>query len=213
MKEKLLKQLKPLLADKGLSKDELESLAEIAAKNLTDESTEEDVNNVIDSVKPYVDLMQRVGNRYATTTEKKFKGWVKPEPKEVENATANTEPKKEVESNQKPFSAEEIAKLIEQQVSERMKPFEQAAEAKRLRSLLDSNEKVKSIPEAFRRNYTLDKEEDLDDLANRIETDYTALKQELVKSGEFVTPPERSDAGGDNDDLINQLQAMTKETK
>ena len=60
MKGKVLTILKPLLASKGFSKEELESLAEIAAKNLTEASTEEEINNAASGIIPYADVMQKV---------------------------------------------------------------------------------------------------------------------------------------------------------
>lgn len=208
MNEKILKMLKPLVADKGLNKDELESLANIAGKNLTDASTDEEISDVVNGITPFVELMQKVGNRYATAIEDKYKGWVNPNGAKQAQSKSEVTVKKNVQETTPAITADDIQKLIEAKVAERMKPFELQAEAKRLKSLLDGNERIKNIPLSFRQNYRLEKEEDLDSVANKIESDYAALKQEQLRSGEFVTPPTGSQPADDNDALIDKLQKM-----
>lgn len=208
MNEKILKMLKPLVADKGLNKDELESLANIAGKNLTDASTDEEISDVVNGITPFVELMQKVGNRYATAIEDKYKGWVNPNGAKQAQSKSEVTAKKNVQETTPAITADDIQKLIEAKVAERMKPFELQAEAKRLKSLLDGNERIKNIPLSFRQNYRLEKEEDLDSVANKIESDYAALKQEQLRSGEFVTPPTGSQPADDNDALIDKLQKM-----
>lgn len=206
MKEKVLALLKPLLAARGFKSKELEGLAEIAAKNLTDASTDEEINNVVNGIVPFADLMQKVGNRYATEVEKKYEGWVKPGGKEITegNPSGGGKPSG---VNKPTLTAEELAALIETKVSERLRPYEEREEKQRLQNLLFANEKVKSLPESFRSKYTLDKEENLDSLATKMETDFAELKQELLKSGTFATPP-TSGGAGESDDLINALKRM-----
>lgn len=208
MNEKILKMLKPLVADKGLNKDELESLANIAGKNLTDASTDEEISDVVNGITPFVELMQKVGNRYATAIEDKYKGWVNPNGAKQAQSKSEVTAKKNEQETAPAFTADDIQKLIEAKVAERMKPFELQAEAKRLKSLLDGNERIKNIPLSFRQNYHLEKEEDLESVANKIESDYAALKQEQLRSGEFVAPPTSSQLADDNDALIDKLQKM-----
>lgn len=204
MKQKVLTLLKPLLASKGFSKEELEGLATIAAANLSEASTDEDVNNAVSGVVPYADMMQRVSNRMVSTVEAKYKGWVDP--------TKVVEPKPTEVVAQKPsYSMEEIQKLIADRVSEieaDIRSIREKEEKQRLQTILYAHEKVKSVPEAFRRNYTLDNEDNLEVVASQMENDYTALRQELLKSGEFATPPQQGGVVGDTDDLIQKLQNM-----
>lgn len=205
MKEKVLNLLKPLLAAKGFNKEELEGLADIASKNLTDASTEEEINNVVSGIVPYADMMQRVGNRYASTVEKKYEGWVKPQ------ETTDTTGQKPVE--QTGMTPEDIQKLVDEKVQAVLKPYQERDERQRLQNLLYSNDKVKSIPEIFRSKYSLEKEEDLDTVVAQIETDYAALKQSLVTSGEFAAPPASGNGTGDSDDLISALTQMGSKAK
>lgn len=206
MKQKVLSLLKPLLASKGFSKEELEGLAGIAALNLNESSTDEDVNNAVSGVVPYAEMMQRVANRMVSTVENKYKGWVDPSKVDATKPT-------EIES--KPtFSMDDIQKLIAERVSEGieagLRPIREKEEKQRLQSILYAHEKVKSVPEAFRSKYTLDNEDNLETVATQMETDYTALRQELIKSGEFATPPQQGEVVGESDDLIQKLQNMGK---
>lgn len=204
MKQKVLDVLKPLVASKGFKRAELEGLADIIAKNLTEESTEDEINNAVSGILPYAELMQKIGNRYAADVEKKYEGWVKPE----ENKPA-TPPEPPVREEQpKGLTTEEIQKLIADGIANGLKPYQEREEKNRLQNLLFANEKVKSMPESFRSHYTLDKEENLDSLAAKMEADYANLKQELLKNGEFATPPTSGGGLGSSDDLIAALQAM-----
>lgn len=211
MKEKILNLLKPLLSPKGFSKEELEGLADIASKNLTDTSTEEDINNVVDGILPYAEMMQKVGNRYATQVEKKYEGYVKPK---ADTTPAPPKPdEKPKPSEPKAMTAEDVQKMIQEGIAAGLKPYQEREEKQRLQNLLFSNDKVKSIPEVFRNKYSLEKEEDLETVAAQMETDYAALKQSLVTSGEFVAPPSSGNGTGDSDDLISVLHTMGSKAK
>lgn len=204
MKEKVLAILKPLVASKGFKKTELEGLADIVAKNLTDASTDEEINNAVSGVLPYADLMQAVGNRYVSEIEKKYEGWIDPKKNPPVLSTPPTPPADEP----KALTLEEVQKMIQDGISAGLKPFREREESERLRSILYANEKVRAIPESFRSRYTLDKEENLETLASQMENDYATLKQELLKSGEFAAPPSSGGGAGSSDDLIAALQAM-----
>ena len=199
MKGKVLTILKPLLASKGFSKDELEGLAEIASKNLTEASTEEEINNAISGVVPYAELMQKVGNRMVSSVENKYRGWV--DPKSIDQ-------KPEPEPEPKGLTPEDIHKLIAEGIEAGLKPYKEREEKQRLQSLLYSHEKVKCVPEMFRNKYNIEKEEDLESVAAQMESDFTALKQSLITSGEFVAPPQSGNGAGEVDDLITKLQNM-----
>lgn len=200
MKGKVLTILKPLLASKGFSKEELESLAEIAAKNLTEASTEEEINNAASGIIPYADVMQKVGNRMVTSVENKYRGWIDPK---------SIEPKPEPKPQEpKGLTPEDIQKLISEGIEAGLRPYREREEKQRLQTLLYSHEKVKSVPDVFRNKYSIEKEEDLEVVATQMENDYTALKQSLINSGEFAAPPQSGNGAGDVDDLITALQNM-----
>ena len=207
MEKKLFNVLKPLVANKGLSKEEIEGLAKHYAKNLTETSTDEEINNVANGIIPIAEMMQKTGNRLATSVENKFKGYIDPSTlekyKEWLKAQDNPKP---TPDTPKSLTAEEIAKMIKDGIEAGLKPMQEQQEKARLSSLLAAHEKVKAIPQAFRDRYTLDKEENLDTIASQIESDYAELKQQLIRDGVFQEAPQPGD--GNIDDDIQALQEM-----
>lgn len=210
IKEKVLASCKTSYAKYGLKKDELSKLVDqiIASRGLTDESKDEDVTNAITAVEPYVGMMQASFNRAVSETETKYKGWVKPK----EEATV-IDPTPPVGALTADMVAKMIAdaktdqqKAINDAVAAALAPYHQREEKARLSALLQSNEKLKDIPEIFRSRYTLEKEEDLNDVVDKISTDYTTLKQEQVSNGTFVTAPITSTPQTEQDDFIKRMQ-------
>ena len=211
MKEKLLAVLKPLVASKGLSKEEVEGLADIAVKNLTETSTDEEIKNVADGLVSYADLIQKAGNRMVTAVEKKYEGWIDPK-KNPEPPKPN--PKQEPNPNDPPKSLtqEEIQALIQKGIEDGLKPMREKEEQARLSKILMSHEKVAKMPDFFKKNYKLEKEEDLEATVTQMEADYAAAKAEMIKSGEFAEPPQGGNGGGDTDDLIKLMEEAAKTT-
>ena len=79
-----------------------------------------------------------------------------------------------------------------------------------IRDRLQSNEKLKDVPEVFRTRYTLDKEENLDNVVEQITSDYTALKQSLVVNGTFVTAPTTSTPQTEQQDFIKRMEGFAE---
>lgn len=207
MKERLLTVLRPLVANKGLSKEEVEGLAAAFVGNLSETSTDDDVRNVANSANAIAELMQKSSSRQVSAVEQKYKDYV---PKPKDDPKPDPEPKKPEPTAG--LTAEQIQKMIADGIAAGLKPVNEAKEKERLQTLLFANEKVSKIPEFFRKGYSLDKEEDLDSVVLKMETDYAAAKQEMLKSGEFVappTPPQSQDV--ETDDLINRLHKMAEE--
>jgi hypothetical protein len=73
MKNKLILMLKTLFASKGFGQKTLEGIADILiAGNLTETSTQEEIDTAIAGVKPYVDIMQAENTRYANEVKSKL---------------------------------------------------------------------------------------------------------------------------------------------
>ena len=96
--------------------------------------------------------------------------------------------------------------MIQESIAASLRPMQEQQEKARLSSLLSAHEKVKSIPQAFRSRYTLDKEENLESIASQIESDYAELKQQLIRDGVFQKAPEKANENIDDD--IQALQDM-----
>lgn len=186
MKKKLIQVLKTLYASKGFKANELEELADVLSSSLKEDSTDEEISNVANGAEAYVNMLQKVGNRYASAIEEKYKGYVKP------NVTENKT--KPIEENS--LTKEAIAKLISEGIAEAIKPIQQQRESERLSRVLSNNEKLKGIPAKFVSRYKLEKEEDLDNVASQIAQDYAEERKAILESLGIAEPPT---SGGDAD--------------
>lgn len=216
IKEKVLASCKTSFAKYGLKKDELSKLVDqiISGRGLTDESTDEDVTKAITAVEPYVGMMQSAFNRAVTETETKYKGWVKP----TDPPVPPTPPTPPADA---PLTADAVAKMIAESNANQQKtisdavaaalaPYKEREEKARLSALLQSNEKLKDVPEIFRSRYTLDNEKNLDTVVEQITNDYTALKQSLVSNGTFVTAPTTSTPQTEQQDFIKRMEGFVE---
>lgn len=218
IKEKVLTSCKTSFAKYGLKKDELAKLVDqiVASRGLTDESTDENVTEAITAVEPYVGMMQAAFNRAVSETTKKYEGWVDPK------ATPTTPPAPPVPpTTETPLTAEAVAKMIAEVKNDQQKavneavaaalaPYKEREERTRLATLLQSNEKLKNVPEVFRSRYQLDKEENLDSVVEQINNDFTEMKQKLVADGIFVSAPTTSTPQSEQDDFIKRMEGFAQ---
>ena len=214
IKEKVLASCKTSFAKYGLKKDELAKLVDqiVAGRGLTDESTDENVTEAITAVEPYVGMMQAAFNRAVSETAKKYEGWVDPKATPTPPVPPATET---------PLTAEAVAKMIAEVKNDQQKavneavaaalaPYKEREERTRLAALLQSNEKLKNVPEVFRSRYQLDKEEDLDSVVEQINNDFTTMKQALVADGTFVSAPTTSTPQSEQDDFIKRMEGFAQ---
>ena len=215
IKEKVLASCKTSYAKYGLKKDELSKLVDniIANRGLTDESSDEDVDGAVTAFEPMVGLMQSMFNRAVSETDKKYEGWKKPEQK--------VEPPKPQVQPTDALTMEAVAKMIadanannqkaiSDAVAAAVAPFKEKEEKARLNSMLQDNEKLKDIPEVFRSRYALDKEESLDATVQKINDDWTNMKQSLVANGTFVEAPRASTPQTEQEDFIKMMQSYSE---
>lgn len=221
IKEKVLTSCKTSFAKYGLKKDELAKLVDqiVASRGLTDESTDENVTEAITAVEPYVGMMQAAFNRAVSETMKKYEGWVdtKATPTPPTNPPAPPVPL----TTETPLTAEAVAKMIAEVKNDQQKavneavaaalaPYKEREERTRLATLLQSNEKLKNVPEVFRSRYQLDKEENLDSVVEQINNDFTEMKQKLVADGIFVSAPTTSTPQSEQDDFIKRMEGFAQ---
>lgn len=221
IKEKVLASCKTSFAKYGLKKDELAKLVDqiVAGRGLTDESTDEDVTKAITAVEPYVGMMQAAFNRAVSETAKKYEGWV--DPKATPTPPTNTPAPPVPPATETPLTAEAVAKMIAEVKNDQQKavneavaaalaPYKEREERTRLAALLQSNEKLKNVPEVFRSRYQLDKEENLDSVVEQINNDFTTMKQALVADGTFVSAPTTSTPQSEQDDFIKRMEGFAQ---
>lgn len=221
IKEKVLTSCKTSFAKYGLKKDELAKLVDqiVASRGLTDESTDENVTEAITAVEPYVGMMQAAFNRAVSETTKKYEGWV--DPKATPTPPTNPPAPPVPPTTETPLTAEAVAKMIAEVKNDQQKavneavaaalaPYKEREERTRLATLLQSNEKLKNVPEVFRSRYQLDKEENLDSVVEQINNDFTAMKQALVADGTFVSAPTTSTPQSEQDDFIKRMEGFVQ---
>lgn len=222
IKEKVLASCKTSFAKYGLKKDELAKLVDqiVASRGLTDESTDENVTEAITAVEPYVGMMQSSFNRAVSETTKKYEGWVDPKANPTPQTTAPIPPTSPA-TTEAPLTAEAVAKMIAEIKNDQQKavneavaaalaPYKEREERTRLAALLQSNEKLKNVPEVFRSRYQLDKEENLDSVVEQINNDFTTMKQALVADGTFVSAPTTSTPQSEQDDFIKRMEGFAQ---
>jgi len=218
IKERVLASLKTSYAKYGFKKEELNSLTDIISANLTEESTDEQVSAALKAAEGYAQMMQTVYNRGISETNKKYEGYI---PKPADPPTPPTPP---VTPPAGALTMEQVQQMIAQANADRQKeidaavakataPFLQQQEKSRLSALLAGHEKLKNIPKSFSSKYSLDKEEDLETVASQIETDFTNFKQELVRSGQFVEAPAKTDPQSETDDFIKTMEGFAERNK
>lgn len=203
MKKKLFNLLKTSYADKGFNQTELEGIAELLANNLSEEATDEDISNAVSGAASYVNLLQKVGNRYASQIEDKYKGYVKPNP----SLPPTPEPPKPSNG----ITMEQVQEMLKNGIAEALKPYQEAEQQKHLSSVLMAQDKLKGIPEKFVSRYQLDKEENAATLASQIEQDYAEERKAILSSmGIADIPAYGNNGASSDDDFIRQMQEAQK---
>lgn len=199
MKKKLINLLKTSYSDKGFNATELEGIADllITSNNLKDEATDEELSNAVSGASSYVNLLQKVGNRYASQVESKYQGYVKPEP---------PKPSKPIEEPAT-LTKEQVAEMLRTGIEDALKPYKEAETQKRLDSVLRSQDKLKSIPEKFVSRYKLDKEENAETLATQIEQEYAEERKAILESMGIADIPNIGIEGtGSEDDFAAKMK-------
>lgn len=202
--ERVLAAAKTSFAKYGFKREELAKISNLIAANLKEESTDEEISTALKNNEGYAEMMQSVYNRGVTETNKKYEGYVKPEP-----PTPPTPPVPPTDPPVPPsgLTAEQVQKMISDGIAAGLKPYKEKEERERLNNLLQTSDKLKDVPEVFRKQYHLEKEEDLDNVLTKITNDYTALKQTMVSSGQFVEAPTPSVLKSEDDDFRKMMEA------
>ena len=210
IKEKVLASAKTSFAKYGLKKDELSKLVDliVASRGLTDESKDEDVTSAISAVEPYVGMMQSSFNRAVSETTKKFDGWIDPnDPNHKPTPPVPPPPPvpptgltQEQVQQMIAEATKSTQKAVSEAVAAAIAPYKEKEERARLDDLFGKSEKLKDVPQQFRSRYQLDKEENLETLAQQCADDWTALKQSLVANGNFVEAPKATSPEDEQND-------------
>ena len=204
--ERVLAAAKTSFAKYGFKREELAKISNLIAANLKEESTDEEISTALKNNEGYAEMMQSVYNRGVTETNKKYEGYVRPEPPTPPTPPVPPTPT-DPPAPPSGLTAEQVQKMISDGIAAGLKPYKEKEERERLDNLLQSSDKLKDVPEVFRKRYRLEKEEDLENVLTKITNDYTALKQTMVSSGQFVAAPTPSALESEDDDFRKMMEA------
>lgn len=189
MKEKILQALKTKYT--GVQSLILDRVADELAKTVTDETTiETAVGGVGGLITTFSSLLQSEGDKRATSAvATAISGYEKQH---------NLKEGKPIEAPKQPEPGD-ISAIVAQAVKAAIEPMQHKLnqyETKGATDVLVGKLKAKmadkKIPETFLKGRTIETEEMLDTVMAEIETDYTAVKQNLVNEGVVVELPKQS---------------------
>lgn len=180
MKEKLFAALKMKYSNLGFSDKALDGVADYFAQTIIEETgIEPAVNGAELLLKAFQgDIDKRVGDAILKVKSEQRKA--EPQPPKKEQEPQDEQPPKWAQG-----------------ILQRLDAFERKEAEQKLATALKSKIADK-VPESFYRgrNLSIQSEADIDKLATEIETEYTALKQDMINQGVFVEVPKRPQAAG-----------------
>ena len=178
MKEKLFEALKTKYTQFGFSARTLEQVADYLGQTVTEEAN---IEPAVTGAEPLLKAFQGDIDKRVTEAVTKVK---------AEQRKADPEPPKD---KPKDDDVPAWAKTM----MERLESFERKESQAKLSAQLKSKI-ADRVPESFLkgRAITITSEADIDKLATDIESEFTALKQEMVNQGVFVETPKRPQTPG-----------------
>jgi hypothetical protein len=189
MREKILAELRKKYA--GLPAHLLGLVADKLATKVTEDSQVEgavgELENLPISLTDYAKVLQQEGDRRVTEAQKEF-----------DKKNPKSDPPK---NDPVPDDAPAWAKALINQVSEQSKTIQQLQQEKVQGSLQQRLAAIlaeKKIPAQLANGRTIEKPEDLDTVVAAIESDYTALKQDMNNQGllNMSGTPQSGSGGG-----------------
>ena len=179
MKEKLLKILKTKASQFGFSKTELESIADEMSNNpeLTDETSDEDLNKIVDGVLPYLKAGQQMATRLQKSVTTKTE-----EPKDDNKGNSNKEVTKKSDDESTPQWAKDLIennrKLLERVASLESEKTSDTRKKQLEKKLADTGSYGKSILKAFEKMSFKD-DDDFTEYLNDVDEQVKEFKQSV----------------------------------
>lgn len=195
MKEKLLKILKTKASQFGFSKTELESIADDMSNNpkLTDEMSDEVLNEIIDYVLPSMKAGQQMATRLQKTTTKTE------EPKDDKKGNSDEVTKKSDDESTPQWAKDLIddnRKLLERVASLESEKTSDTRKRQLEKKLADTGSYGKSILKAFEKMSFKD-DDDFTDYLNDVDEQVKEFKQS-VGDDALKTMGTKPNGGGKN---------------
>lgn len=179
MKEKFLKILKTKASQFGFSKQELESIADNLSNNpeLNDETSDEELNKVVDGVLPYLKISQQMASRLQQATKGKAE-----EPKVGEKGNSKEGEVTKSDDESTPQWAKDLIennrKLLERVASLESEKTSDSRKRQLEKKLADTGSYGKSILKAFEKMSFKD-DDDFTDYLNDVDEQVKEFKQSV----------------------------------
>lgn len=196
MNKKLLTLLQTKCKDFGLSKNAIEDLAKSGSEGITDETSEEDIEKIADSLVPYARLMQ------AEVTRKAQKSNPNPKPnKPAKTADEADENDGEGDGKGKTGDDDEPAwfKAYKAEQERKMKALEtenaniRAEKAKAERSAaIAAKAKELGIPEVMMKHFSIADDADIDAILSEYKQDLVTSKLMPASSASITSSSEQA---------------------
>lgn len=217
MKEKILAELKKKFS--GLSNEFLAFLADKLVPKVTEESQIEGaITELNNSPIPVTDLaaeFQREGDRRATGAAQKRETELKEkydfsEKKKAEDKPVDTKPNEGGSNSELAEVKAQLAVLTEKLTKQEQQNSREGLLGKLKAKVAEKN---KSIPDSFLANKVVEKEEDLDRIADEVVTSYNEVRQHFLNQGMTETGIPLAGSGDAGDGVSGMMNDYLKHNK
>lgn len=191
MQDKVKAQLKTKFPGVNLSKERLDAIADKLSAKITEESEIDGKLDELNDLYPFADIAKN-------DDRERTKKAVQPKPPKTPDQDEN-------EPDLKAMFAELKSKL---------ETMEKEKQTNKLQETLLKKVSEKKIPASFVKGRTIESEDQLDSVLAEIETDFTAVKQELVNQGfSQSTTPIGGQAAKKDDQIDAEIKGFFTKNK
>jgi hypothetical protein len=204
MKTKVLKVLKPKTLALGFSQEELEGVAETISGNLTEESTDDDIESAVKAILPFLKVSQQAATRVINAKKEELE---KRSPKEPKKEGANDD-----EPEEEPKWFKSYREKTEQQILSLKQERDTASRLKVFEALLEGlpeKQKTSKLKDFGRISF-----KDDEDFNSYIEDQKEVVKEiklELSEHGlDSFEIPSSGKAFKEEDNFVLQMKEINK---
>lgn len=204
MKTKVLNVLKPKTLALGFSQEELDGVAETISGNLTDESTDDDIESAVKEILPFLKVSQQAATRVINAKKEELK---KKSPKEPKNGGADDD-----EPEEEPKWFKSYREKTEQQILSLKQERDTASRLKVFEALLEGlpeKQKTSKLKDFGRISF-----KDDEDFNSYIEDQKEVVKEiklELSEHGlDSFEIPSSGKAFKEEDNFVLQMKEINK---
>lgn len=165
LKEQIISQLKSKFPGVNLSKVRIDAIADKLAAKITEESEIDGKLDELNELFPFAEIAKQ--DDRLRTLEAKNKPVQQPQPQPEPSPAPSDDP---------------VAKKLAE-MEAKLQAFEREKQQAKLQETFTKKLSEKKIPAQLAKGRTIESEEQLEAVITEIESDYTALKQQLINDG------------------------------